>query len=175
MKIWLVIRVLSGFELHVELTLSILPISLNIQDPVERLEYTANTIHERLTTAEFVVINHFMNLMGSLPRMIADPIYIDFTYDRIECVKCSRCASISLSTLPGPQRPLVMVGSKVTELAFSVPPTIDLHSFCTLLSYNNQVTVTITVDAAFLSEEGCRSVLDCFNNELNTLVRSLDS
>lgn len=67
----------SFFKL--ELTLSILPISMNIKDPMERLEYTANTIHERLSTAEFIVINNFMNLMGSLPRGIADPIYIDFT------------------------------------------------------------------------------------------------
>lgn len=52
---------------------------MNIKDPMERLEYTAKTIHERLSTAEFIVINNFMNLMGSLPRGIADPIYIDFT------------------------------------------------------------------------------------------------
>lgn len=63
-----------------ELTLSILPMSMNIKDPVERLEYTANIIHQRLSTAEFVIINHFMNLMGSFPRFIADPIYIDFTF-----------------------------------------------------------------------------------------------
>ena len=54
--------------------------SMNIKDPIERLEYTANIIHQRLSTAEFVIINHFMNLMGSLPRFIADPIYVDFAF-----------------------------------------------------------------------------------------------
>ena len=78
-----------------------------------------------------------------------------------------------MSTLPGPQTPLFINGCKISDLAFSVPPTIDLHSFCTLLSYDNRIIVTITVDAALLSEDQCRHVLDVFNRDLNTIVQTL--
>lgn len=69
----------------------------------------------------------------------------------------------------------MICGCEVSDLAFSVPPTIDLHSFCTLLSYDNRVIVTITVDSTFLSEEQCQNVLATFNRDLNTLVESVYS
>lgn len=53
--------------------------AMNIEDPVERLKVVGAEIHKHFTTAEFFVMNRLMNFMGSLPRCIADPIYIGFT------------------------------------------------------------------------------------------------
>lgn len=53
--------------------------AMNIQDPVERLHVVGEEIHRHFATAEFFVMNKLMNFMGSLPRFIADPIYIVFT------------------------------------------------------------------------------------------------
>ena len=59
----------------------ILPLPMNIQDPVERVSLIRDHIHKRYETAELIVVNNLMNFLGSFePRCIADPIYIDFTY-----------------------------------------------------------------------------------------------
>lgn len=68
-----------------------------------------------------------------------------------------------------------MNGNPINQIAFSVPPTIDLHAFCTLLSYNDRVTVTITVDANLFSEAQCNVMLEAFNEDLTAIVRSVDS
>lgn len=68
-----------------------------------------------------------------------------------------------------------MNGNPINQIAFSVPPTIDLHAFCTLLSYNDRVTVTITVDANLFSEAQCNAMLEAFNEDLTAIVRSVDS
>lgn len=63
-----------------------------------------------------------------------------------------------------------MAGVPLRTLAFSVPPTLNLHAFFTLLSYNDHVTVTVTADSALFSEEVCATLLEHFNQELVTLV-----
>ena len=64
----------------IDLPLCILPMPMNIVDPVERADVVRNTIHERFATAELMVINNLMNFLGSVePRCLADFIYIDFT------------------------------------------------------------------------------------------------
>lgn len=85
----------------------------------------------------------------------------------------SKAASISLSTLPGPKEQLVMNGNPINQIVFSVPPTIDLHAFCTLLSYHDRVTVTLTVDANLFSEAQCNAMLEAFNEDLNAIVASV--
>ena len=147
--------------------------AMNIQDPLERLQVVSEEIHRHFTTAEFFVMNKLMNFMGSLPRCIADPIYIDFTCGLLLGLTASKTASISLSTLPGPKEQLVMNGNPINQIVFSVPPTIDLHAFCTLLSYHDRVTVTLTVDANLFSEAQCNAMLEAFNEDLNAIVASV--
>lgn len=84
-----------------------------------------------------------------------------------------KTASLSLSTVPGPTSSLFIMENRVSEIVFSVPPTIDLHAFSTLMSYNDHVTVTITVDAALYSREQADSILETFNEDLKTLVQSI--
>ena len=67
-----------------------------------------------------------------------------------------------------------MNGNPINQIAFSVPPTIDLHAFCTLLSYNDRVTVTITVDANLFSEAQCNAMLEAFNEDLTAIVKRVD-
>ena len=61
----------------------------------------------------------------------------------------------------------------MNSIAFSVPPTIDLHAFCTLLSYNNQVTVTLKLDALLYSKEQGEAMLNDFNEDLKTIVKAI--
>ena len=84
-----------------------------------------------------------------------------------------RCASLSLSTLPGPTSRLLIDGNRVNSIAFAVPPTIDLHAFCTLLSYNDQVTVTLTLDSLLFSKEQGDALLENFNEDLKKIVQGL--
>ena len=84
-----------------------------------------------------------------------------------------KTASLSLSTVPGPTSSLFIMENRVSEIVFSVPPTIDLHAFSTLMSYNDHVTVTITVDAALYSKEQADGILETFNEDLKTLVQSI--
>ena len=90
-------------------------------------------------------------------------------------MKDRKTASLSLSTMPGPTSSLFIMENKVSEIVFSVPPTIDLHAFSTLMSYNNRVTVTITVDAALYSKKQADSILETFNEDLKIIVNSISS
>ena len=65
------------------------------------------------------------------------------------------------------------IGVNINQIVFSVPPTIDLHAFCTLLSYHDRVTVTLTVDANLFSEAQCNAMLEAFNEDLNAIVASV--
>ena len=62
--------------------------------------------------------------------------------------------------------------NRVSDIMFSVPPTVDLHVFCTLLSYDDRVTVTMTVDSALYSQEQTEELLAMFNEELACVVKN---
>lgn len=128
----------------------------------DRLQIFRKELMKHFMSAEIVVTNQLMNFLGVVPRIVADPLFTNF----------SRCASTSLSTMPGPVVPCFFAGSEIRQCFFGVPPVVSIHSFCTLLSYNDRVMVTVTTNNEMYSDERLKTFMKAVDQEISDILEA---
>lgn len=64
---------------NVGLTVGILPLEMRRLEATERLKGVSEALRRHLGPAEVVAVNHLINLSGSLPRFLADPLFVSFS------------------------------------------------------------------------------------------------
>lgn len=80
----------------------------------------------------------------------------------------SRKASAVATNVPGPQEPLYLGGSKITDLMFWVPQTGSIGLGISILSYNGQVHFGLIADARLMPDPD--SVIRRFRPEFEKLL-----
>lgn len=77
-----------------------------------------------------------------------------------------------LSNVPGPKRALNFAGEEIDNLMFFLPHTYEMGIGFSVLSYNNKVTLGVTVDANIIKDP--EAIAEYFETEIELMLATID-
>lgn len=145
---------------HFGLVMLDLPVGLT--DPAKRVDALHRSMEELKRSYQPLVALGLLGAMGLAPRAIQQ-LALDLL---------SRKASTVMSNVPGPQEPLFLGGSRITEQMFWVPQTGAIGVGVSILSYDQQVFFGLIADKQIIPQP--MTVARQFNAEFERLVTGVD-
>ncbi len=127
-------------------------------NPVRRLEHVAENMRQLKSSRQAMVSFGLLAAMGLAPPAV----------QRTALELFSRKASAVATNVPGPQMPLYLAGSKITEQMFWVPQTGSIGIGISIISYNGRVYFGLISDAKILPDPD--SVIQRFRPEFEKLL-----
>jgi diacylglycerol O-acyltransferase / wax synthase len=127
-------------------------------NPVKRLERVAENMRQLKSSRQAMVSFGLLAAMGLAPPAV----------QRTALELFSRKASAVATNVPGPQMPLYLAGSKITEQMFWVPQTGSIGIGISIISYNGRVYFGLISDAKILPDPD--SVIQRFRPEFEKLL-----
>jgi WS/DGAT/MGAT family acyltransferase len=115
---------------------------IGVHDPLERLFATRAGMLELKGSRQPLVVLGLLAAIGSLPATVEEPALELF----------SRKASLVVSNVPGPRRPLALGGAPITQLLFWVPQAGSIGVGASILTYGDQVQFGILADRRLVPE-----------------------
>jgi len=110
--------------------------------PVLRLMRVVECMKQLKQSRQAVVVYGLLAALGMAPPMLQN-----FAFELF-----SRKATTVATNVPGPQMPLYMAGSKITEQMFWVPQTGSIGLGVSILSYNGNVHFGLIADAKLMPD-----------------------
>ena len=110
--------------------------------PVLRLVRVVESMKQLKQSRQAVVVYGLLAALGMAPPMLQNLAFEIF----------SRKATTVATNVPGPQMPLYMAGSKITEQMFWVPQTGSIGLGVSILSYNGNVHFGLIADAKLMPD-----------------------
>lgn len=110
--------------------------------PVIRLVRVVESMKQLKQSRQAVVVYGLLAALGMAPPMLQN-----FAFELF-----SRKATTVATNVPGPQMPLYMAGSKITEQMFWVPQTGSIGLGVSILSYNGNVHFGLIADAKLMPD-----------------------
>ncbi len=110
--------------------------------PVLRLVRVVECMKQLKQSRQAVVVYGLLAALGMAPPMLQNLAFELF----------SRKATTVATNVPGPQMPLYMAGSKITEQMFWVPQTGSIGLGVSILSYNGNVHFGLIADAKLMPD-----------------------
>jgi diacylglycerol O-acyltransferase / wax synthase len=110
--------------------------------PVLRLVRVVESMRQLKQSRQAVVVYGLLAALGMAPPMLQNLAFELF----------SRKATTVATNVPGPQMPLYMAGSKITEQMFWVPQTGSIGLGVSILSYNGNVHFGLIADAKLMPD-----------------------
>ncbi|HWR95189.1 MAG TPA: wax ester/triacylglycerol synthase family O-acyltransferase [Arenimonas sp.] len=110
--------------------------------PVLRLVRVVESMKQLKQSRQAVVVYGLLAALGMAPPMLQNLAFELF----------SRKATTVATNVPGPQMPLYMAGSKITEQMFWVPQTGSIGLGVSILSYNGNVHFGLIADAKLMPD-----------------------
>jgi WS/DGAT/MGAT family acyltransferase len=111
-------------------------------NPVLRLVRVVESMKQLKQSRQAVVVYGLLAALGMAPPMLQNLAFEIF----------SRKATTVATNVPGPQMPLYMAGSKITEQMFWVPQTGSIGLGVSILSYNGNVHFGLIADAKLMPD-----------------------
>ena len=127
-------------------------------NPLRRLERVAACMQELKNSRQAIVAFGLLAALGMTPAPI----------QRVALELFSRKASAVATNVPGPQMPLYLAGSRISDLMFWVPQSGSLGLGVSILSYNGEVHFGLISDAKRIKEPEC--VIVRFKAEFEKLL-----
>jgi len=145
---------------HFGLVMLDLPVGMT--DPVKRVDALHRSMGELKQSYQPLVALGLLGALGLAPRVLQQ-MALDLL---------SRKASTVMSNVPGPQEPLYLSGSRITDQMFWVPQTGNIGVGVSILSYNQQVLFGLIADKQIIPQP--LSVVQMFNAEFERLAQPVE-
>lgn len=137
--------------------LTFLDLPVGVADPLERLARARVGMETIKRSPEAAVFLNVLALFGQTPRPVED----------VASGLFSSKATLALTNVVGPRRPLYLAGCRVEHVLFFVPHPVSLGLGVSLLSYDDEVLLGVISDAGVLAEPG--RISDRFVSEVARL------
>jgi WS/DGAT/MGAT family acyltransferase len=149
-----------ALDLGNEFGLVILDLAIAAEDPLARVRLTKANMDALKRSPEAVAIMALFNLFGRGPKIVED-----FAVDLF-----SSKASLVLTNVAGPLRPLYLAGTAIDRIMFWVPhPGKQLGMGISILSYNGNVSLAVISDAHLVPDP--EAITDRFGHEFAEMLR----
>jgi WS/DGAT/MGAT family acyltransferase len=133
-----------------------LPVSLD--SPLARLQEVHRRMEALKQSKEPAVTLGLLAALGNAPQAVQDRVF-DLLLSRATAV---------ITNVPGPQQPLYLAGSELTQLMFWVPRPHDIGMGVSILSFNGQVQFGLVTDAAMVPDP--QAIVDRFRPAFEQLL-----
>jgi WS/DGAT/MGAT family acyltransferase len=145
-------------ELGNHFGLVFLSLPLSEDNPLNRL-YTVHARMEELKSSKQAAVTFgFLSALGMGPSSLQKPV-IDLLSEKATAV---------LTNVPGPQKPLYLAGSKMSEMMFWVPQNGNIGLGISILSYNGKVFFGLIADRRIVPDP--QSIIAQFQPEFEKLL-----
>lgn len=131
---------------------------VGIEQPLERLYEVRRRMEELKRSYEPSVTLGLFAALGHGPKIVQDQLF-DLLLSRATAV---------MTNVPGPQRPLYLAGSEITQIMFWVPQAHDVGVGVSILSFNGRVQFGLMTDAALVPDP--QSIIALFRPEFEKLL-----
>ncbi len=147
-----------ALELGNHFGLVFLSLPLSMDNPLERLYAVNERMVELKTSKQAAVTLGFLGALGMGPSALQKPV-LDLL---------SQKATVVLTNVPGPQKPLYLAGSRMKEMMFWVPQNGNIGLGISILSYNGKVFFGLISDYRLLPNPS--EVINRFSKEFEKLL-----
>ncbi|HEX8820190.1 MAG TPA: wax ester/triacylglycerol synthase family O-acyltransferase, partial [Archangium sp.] len=131
-----------------------LPLPLGVEDPLERLWELKRRMDRLKRSPEAAVVFGMLTVAGMAPTAV----------ERAAVEVVRKKASLVLTNVPGPKRPVYLAGVKLSGVMFWVPVAGRLGLGLSIFSYAGHVTLGVAADAGLVPEP--RELIQDFEEEL---------
>ena len=138
--------------------LVLLTLPVGIENPFVRLYEVKRRMDELKSSYQAMISMGILGAVGLLPRPLQKQVLDIF----------STKASAVMTNVPGPQQPLYLAGSLMSQQMFWVPQSGDIGIGVSILSYNNRVQFGLVTDRKFVPEPV--NIVDRFLPEFEQLL-----
>ncbi|QRK12867.1 wax ester/triacylglycerol synthase family O-acyltransferase [Archangium violaceum] len=138
-----------------------LPLPLGLADPVERLWALKRRMDGLKRSPEAAVVFGMLSAAGMAPAPV----------ERMAVDVMRKKASLVLTNVPGPKRPVYLAGARLAGVMFWVPMAARLGLGLSIFSYAGHVTLGVAADAGLVPEP--RELIADFEEELDALAEAV--
>jgi hypothetical protein len=135
-----------------------LELPVGLDSPLARLQEVRRRMEALKQSKEPAVTLGLLAALGNAPQAVQDRVF-DLLLSR---------ASAVITNVPGPQQPLYLAGSELTQLMFWVPRPHDIGMGVSILSFNGQVQFGLVTDAAMVPDP--QAIVDRFRPAFEQLL-----
>ena len=135
-----------------------LELPVGVDNPVGRLERVAANMRGLKNSKQPLLAYGLLTALGMAPATVQD-LALDMF---------SQKASMVATNVPGPQQPLYMAGSRLSDMMFWVPQSGSVGIGISILSYNGQVHFGLIADAELIPDPD--AVIQRFGTEFEKLL-----
>jgi len=136
-----------------------LPVSQE-SSSLDRARTIASLVHDMKGSPEPLLAQKITGLFGLLPRQLSDPIWNSL----------SNKVSISVSNVPGPKFPMKWSGVQIKNAQVWVPPVGTISTFALITSVENNISLSLGMDAAVFSKDDAGFITRAFDEELSAIT-----
>jgi len=148
----------SGEELGNRFGIIAVELPVGYASPLERLYEIRRRMEALKTSYEPSVTLGLFAGLGYGPQVLQDKLF-DLLLSRATAV---------MTNVPGPQRPLYLAGSEVTQMMFWVPQSGNIGMGVSILSFNGKVHFGLITDAALVPDP--QAIIGRFAPEFERLL-----
>ncbi|QRN95734.1 wax ester/triacylglycerol synthase family O-acyltransferase [Archangium violaceum] len=138
-----------------------LPLPLGVEAPVERLWELKRRMDRLKRSPEAAVMFGMLTAAGMAPAPV----------ERAAVEVMRRKASLVMTNVPGPRRPVYLAGARLAGVMFWVPMAARLGVGLSIFSYSGHVTLGVAADAGLVPEP--RELIADFEAELESLAEAV--
>ncbi|MGZ3457738.1 MAG: WS/DGAT/MGAT family O-acyltransferase [Archangium sp.] len=138
-----------------------LPLPLGMADPVERLWELKRRMDRLKRSPEAAVMFGMLSAAGMVPAPV----------ERVAVEVMRKKASLVMTNVPGPKRPVYLAGARLAGVMFWVPMAAGLGLGLSIFSYAGHVTLGVAADAGLVPEP--RELIEDFEAELESLAEAV--
>jgi WS/DGAT/MGAT family acyltransferase len=138
-----------------------LPLPLGLGEPLERLWELKRRMDRLKRSPEAAVMFGMLTAAGMAPTAV----------ERVAVEVMRKKASLVLTNVPGPRRPVYLAGAKLSGVMFWVPMAGRLGLGLSIFSYSGHVTLGVAADASLVPEP--RELVQGFEEELTAMAEAV--
>jgi diacylglycerol O-acyltransferase len=134
-----------------------LKIPLDQAQPVERLDAIKRRMDSLKASAEYAATYFILNVLGLLPEWI----------ERLAILILDAKGTVVATNVPGPRHEVSLAGTPITSIKAWVPQSGRIGVGLSFISYNDQATVGLSVDAGLMPDP--EKFLELYTDEFKAL------
>jgi diacylglycerol O-acyltransferase / wax synthase len=138
-----------------------LPLPLGLEDPVDRLWELKRRMDKLKRSPEAAVVFGMLSAAGLAPAPV----------ERMAVDVMRKKASVVLTNVPGPKRPVYLAGARLAGVMFWVPMAARLGVGLSIFSYAGHVTLGVAADEGLVPDP--RELIEDFEVELESLAEAV--
>jgi hypothetical protein len=136
-----------------------LPLPIETEDPIERLQIIEQLMNERKGSPEAKLFFHLLGALGMAPQRTANSLISVF----------STRATTVITNVRGPKQRLYMAGSPLETILYWVPQTGRLGMGVSIISYMGEVRIGVITDVGLVPDP--EKIIELFHQEFGNLYK----